>query len=65
VQPLLENAGACALIGDKAYDADLLIDALDRQAITPVIRPKANRRVERDCDWTKEYAATRTGVRSS
>src|SRR6202521_4923276 len=50
-QPLLENADPRALIGDKAYDADSLIDALDRRAITPVIPPKANRKVQRDCDF--------------
>jgi transposase len=50
-QPLLENADPRALIGDKAYDADSLIDALDRRAITPVIPLKANRKVQRDCDF--------------
>ena len=50
-QPLLENADPRALIGDKAYDADSLIDALGRRAITPVIPPKANRKVKRDCDF--------------
>jgi transposase len=50
-QPLLENADPRALIGDKAYDADSLIDALDRRAITPVIPPKATRKVKRDCDF--------------
>src|SRR6202790_407963 len=39
-QPLLENADPRALIGDKAYDADSLINALDRLAITAVIPPK-------------------------
>ena len=50
-QPLLENADPRALIGDKAYDADSLINALDRRAITAVIPPKANRKVKRDCDF--------------
>ena len=44
-QPLLENADPGALIGDKAYDA------LNQRAITPVIPPKANRNVKRDCDF--------------
>jgi transposase len=51
VQPLLENADPGALIGDKAYDADSLIDTLTQRAITPVIPPKANRKVKRDCDF--------------
>ena len=50
-QPLLENADPGALIGDKAYDADSLIDALNQRAINPVIPPKANRKVKRDCDF--------------
>src|SRR5580692_8282966 len=44
-------SGSRALIGDKAYDADSLINALDRRAITAVIPPKANRKVKRDCDF--------------
>ena len=50
-QPLLENADPHALIGDKAYDADSLIDTLNARAIIPVIPPKANRKVKRDCDF--------------
>ena len=50
-QPLLENADPRSLIGDKAYDADSLIDTLDQRAITPVIPPKTNRKVKRDCDF--------------
>jgi transposase len=50
-QPLLENVDPGALLGDKAYDADPLIDALNQRAITPVIPPKANRKVKRDCDF--------------
>jgi transposase len=50
-QPLLENADPGALLGDKAYDADALIDMLDQRAITPVIPPRANRKQNRDCDF--------------
>jgi transposase len=50
-QPLLENADPEALIGDKAYDADPLIDTLSQRAITPVIPPRTNRKVKRDCDF--------------
>ena len=50
-QPLLENAEPGALIGDKAYDADSLIDTLNQRSITPVIPPKANRKAKRDCDF--------------
>ena len=50
-QPLLENADPGALLADKAYDADALIGSLNQRAITPVIPPKANRKVKRDCDF--------------
>jgi transposase len=40
-RPLLENVDPGALIGDKAYDADSLIDTLNQRSITPVIPPKA------------------------
>jgi transposase len=48
---LIENADAEALIADKAYDADPLIDSLEQWDITPVIPPKANRKIKRDCDF--------------
>src|SRR6266403_940567 len=42
-QGLIENADPQALIADKAYDADSLIDSLAEREITPVIRPKFSR----------------------
>jgi transposase len=51
VQPLLEGANPGALLGDKAYDADPLIDTLAQRGITPVIPPKANRNAPRACDF--------------
>src|ERR1700682_256085 len=50
-QDLIENADLEALIADKAYDADALIDSLAERKITPVIPPKANRKTKRDCDF--------------
>ena len=50
-EPLIENAEPKALLGDKAYDADALIEALGQRQITPVIPPKANRKTQRDCDY--------------
>lgn len=35
---------------DKAYDVDRLIEPLIEQAITPVIPPKSNRKVQREYD---------------
>jgi transposase len=50
-QDLIENADPQALIADKAYDGDLLIDSLAEQKITPIIPPKANRKTKRECDF--------------
>ena len=50
-EPLLERADPQALLGDKAYDADALLDTLAKRQITPVIPPKANRKVSRACDF--------------
>jgi transposase len=49
--PLLENTHPGAVIADKAYDADALIDKLTEQGATPVIPPKANRKHQRKCDF--------------
>lgn len=50
-EPLLETADPHALLADKAYDADALIDKLAERGVTPVIPPKANRKTKRDCDF--------------
>jgi transposase len=41
-QPLPENTTPGAVIADKAYDADALIDKLTEQGVTPVIRPRTS-----------------------
>src|ERR1700687_9355 len=50
-ESLLEGADPGALPRDKAYDADSLIGTLARRGITPVIPPKANRKLPRACDF--------------
>ena len=50
-EPLIANADPDALLGDKAYDADALVDTLTQRGITPVIPPKANRATKRACDF--------------
>jgi transposase len=50
-EALIENADPDALIADKAYDADPFVDTLAERQITPVIPPKANRKVARECDF--------------
>ena len=50
-RPLLENLKPEALLADKAYDADALIDLLDQRRITAVIPSKANRLIQRKTDF--------------
>jgi len=50
-QLLLDDADPQALIGDKAYDADPLLDILAQRDISAVIPPKANRKTQRACDF--------------
>jgi transposase len=50
-ESLLAAADPGALLGDKAYDADSLIGTLAQRGITPVIPPKANRKLPRACDF--------------
>ena len=50
-EPLIENAAPDALIADKAYDADHFVETLAQRRITPVIPPKANRKIQRACDF--------------
>jgi Transposase DDE domain len=40
-----------ALLADKGYDSDALIESLELRAITPVIPPKSNRKIKRPCDF--------------
>ena len=39
------------MIGDKAYDAAPCVETLTQRGITPVIPPKANRNIKRECDF--------------
>ena len=48
---LLDDVEPQALIGDKAYDADVLIETLVKRQITSVIPSKANRKIPRPCDF--------------
>ena len=50
-EPLLDEVEPDALLADKAYDANALIDTLEQRGITPVIPPKANRTVQRHTDF--------------
>ena len=58
---LIDSAEPDALLGDKAYDADSLIDILNQRQITPVIPSKANRKVQRNCDFALYCERNRAG----
>ena len=50
--PLVKDiASTGALLADKGYDANALLDWLGQRDIAAVIPPKVNRRVQRSCDW--------------
>jgi transposase len=49
---LLEKIRPKAFLADKAYDANALIEALEKRQITPVIPSKSNRKEPRNTDYT-------------
>jgi len=49
---LLDRLPDCEVVhADKGYDADSYIASLTLRVIKPVIPPKANRKIKRDCDF--------------
>ena len=48
VTPLIKDISFEALLADKAFDADWLLQDLNARGATAVIPPKANRTVQRD-----------------
>ncbi len=50
VAPLMKGISFEALLADKAFDADWLLQDIDARGATAVIPPKANRVVQRDYD---------------
>jgi transposase len=47
----LTDKPADALLADRAYDANQLLDKLEQLHIKAVIPPKSNRLVQRECDF--------------
>jgi transposase len=50
-QALLMLVEPKALLADKGYDADHFVSCLMERRIEPVIPPKSNRKIKRDCDF--------------
>lgn len=49
--PLLQTVEPKALLADKGYDSDALVETLAQRGIEPVIPPKANRKNPRKTDF--------------
>jgi transposase len=47
----LTPAGAEALLGDKGYDSDAFVQAVQERGMQAVIPPRSNRIAPRHCDW--------------
>lgn len=47
----LTPAGAEALLGDKGYDSDAFVQAIEERNMQAVIPPRSNRITPRKCDW--------------
>jgi transposase len=47
----LTPAGAEALLGDKGYDSDAFVHAIQERGMQAIIPPRCNRIAPRDCDW--------------
>ncbi len=50
VATLIKGVSFDALLSDKAFDADWLLQDLGERGATAVIPPKANRKIQRDYD---------------
>jgi transposase len=49
-EPLLEGIATDVVIGDKGYDSDALVAAIQAKGAEAVIPPKKNRKVQREYD---------------
>jgi hypothetical protein len=47
----LTPSGAGALLGNKGYDSDAFVEAIQQQGMLAVIPPRSNRVAPRDCDF--------------
>ncbi len=47
----LNPSGAGALFGDKGYDSDAFVEAIQKRGMQAVIPPRCNRVTPRVCDW--------------
>jgi transposase len=50
---LLENRKPGSVLADKGYDADTIVQQIEALGATPVIPPRANRKIQRPYDKTQ------------
>ena len=50
VAPVIKGVSFDALLADKTFDADWLLQDLDERSATAVIPPKTNRKIQRNYD---------------
>ena len=48
---MLENVHANDVLADKGYDSDAIVSRIESLGAGVVIPPKANRLLQRDCDY--------------
>ena len=50
-EPLLRDIGTVSVLADKGYDSDVIVQLIIDKGANAVIPPKANRIVQRLCDF--------------
>lgn len=51
-EPLLKDIGTASVLADKGYDTDAIVKLITDKGANVVIPPKANRTVQRLCDFS-------------
>jgi transposase len=53
---LVEAIPTCAVIADKGYDSDALVDVIEASGAEAIIPPRSNRNTQRNVDWHRYKA---------
>ena len=56
---VIQEIEPAALLADKAYESDGVIEHRDVRRLKPVIPPRANRKTPRECDFALYYERKR------
>lgn len=55
-QALIEHFETAAVIADKGYDSDALIQTIEAAGAQAIIAPRSNRKTQRSVDWHRYKA---------